>query len=108
MIHRTDELKTCQVLDSFGLTQHVAEPPHSQGYTLDLMKSKDLSISKNIVTDVVLSDHSCVFFWNFVPVHRNYDKKVQYITENTSDQFTQAFSPTPALPWTSVNELTDN
>lgn len=31
----------------------------------------------------------------------------RYITENTSDHFIHAFSHSPALPWTSINELLD-
>lgn len=101
----------CQVLDNYGMSQHVTEPTHNRGHTLDLIISKGLNISKVLVMDVALSDHSCVFFESTLPVHRNDKTEVitkRYITENTSDQFVQAFSSTPTLPWTSVNELVDN
>ncbi len=75
------------VLDNFGLTQHVTEPTHNKGHTLDLIISKGLNISKVVVTDVTLSDHACVFFESKISVHTNVQKEViaeRYVTENTS------------------------
>ena len=34
------------VLDSYGLTQHVTEPTHNKGHSLDLIISKGLNISE--------------------------------------------------------------
>lgn len=50
------------ILDNFGLNQHVTEPTHNRGHILDLIISKGLDISDVMVTDVALSDHHCVFF----------------------------------------------
>ena len=99
------------VLDNYGLTQHVIEPTHNKGHTLDLIISKGLNISKVVVTDVALSDHSCVFFESAISMHTNVQREVitkRYITENTSEKFIQAFSVIPALSWVSVNDLVDN
>ncbi|RDD63992.1 hypothetical protein DU478_22555, partial [Thalassococcus profundi] len=52
----------CAVLETFGLTQHVSEPSHSRGHTLDLLITKGVNISNVSVLDVGLSDHFCVFF----------------------------------------------
>ncbi|KAJ0002712.1 hypothetical protein NQD34_007861 [Periophthalmus magnuspinnatus] len=50
------------VLETFGLTQHVSEPTHNRGHTLDLLITKGVNISNVNVADVALSDHFCVFF----------------------------------------------
>ncbi|XP_072247605.1 uncharacterized protein [Leuresthes tenuis] len=95
-------------LDNFGLTQHITEPTHNRGHTLDLVISKGLSISKITVSDVGLSDHSCVFFESTISVHTNVSTAViskQCITENSSKIFNQVFSLTPALSGGSVSEL---
>ena len=52
----------CAVLETFGLIQHVSEPTHSRGHTLDLLMTKGVNISSVNVVDVALSDHFCVFF----------------------------------------------
>ena len=78
------------VLDNYGLTQHVAEPTHNKGHTLDLIISKGLNISKVVVTDVALSDHSCVFFESSISVHKNVQNDVTiklYSSENTKEMF---------------------
>ena len=58
---------------------------HNKGHTLDLIVSKDLNISKLVVTDVALSDHSCVFFESSITVHTIAKKEVttrRHLTEN--------------------------
>ena len=63
------------------------------------------------MSDVALSDHSCVFVESTISMHTNTQTKIitkRYITEYTSEIFTQKFLPSPALPWVSVNELVDN
>jgi len=46
----------------FGLTQHVTEPPHSRGHTLNVLISKGIVISNVDVVHVALADHFCLFF----------------------------------------------
>uniref|UniRef100_A0AAQ5X7A8 Reverse transcriptase domain-containing protein n=1 Tax=Amphiprion ocellaris TaxID=80972 RepID=A0AAQ5X7A8_AMPOC len=98
----------CNTLDNFGLVQHVTEGTHDKGHTLDLLISKGLSISNVTVSDVGLSDHSCVFFESTVSVQSTVFTEVtkkRCITESTSEIFNQAFSSTPALSWGLVDEL---
>ena len=95
----------CCVFESYGLTQHVTQPTHNKGHTLDLIISKGLNISKVVVTDVALSDHSCVFFNGTISVPKSVQTKLirkRYITENTSESFIQLFSSTPTLSGVSV------
>lgn len=99
------------ILDSVGLTQHVSEPTHKKGHTLDLVITKGLTISSVVVTDDALSDHSCVFF----EITINVCTKVQtimitkrYITENNIKLFTETVSATPALYSNSVDDMVDH
>ena len=50
------------ITDSFNFTQHVTGPTHIKGHTLDLVCSLGLDIANAHVEDVLVSDHSCVFF----------------------------------------------
>ena len=52
--------KTNELLESMGLQQHVNEPTHESGHTLDLIITRqcDSLLAKISVTDCLLSDHS--------------------------------------------------
>lgn len=50
------------LLEAFDLIQHVSEPTHNKGHTLDLVISKGLNITVPCVMDVAISDHCCIFF----------------------------------------------
>ena len=52
--------KTNELLESMGLQQHVNEPTHKSGHTLDLIITRQCdSLLTNIsVTDCLFSDHS--------------------------------------------------
>ena len=57
-----DGMKFADLLDTFGLIQHVQVPTHSSGHTLDLVitrSTNDVMISSPIATSA-LSDHSFV------------------------------------------------
>ncbi|CAJ1082756.1 hypothetical protein KUCAC02_009465 [Xyrichtys novacula] len=102
----------CCLLDNYGLTQHVTEPTHNRGHTLDLIISKGLNIPKIMVTDVAISDHSCVFFEStismlFTTAQTEVITK-RLITDYTSEIFNQALTPLPALSRLSVNELVED
>lgn len=51
-----------QLLESFNLTQHVCEPTHPSGHTLDLIitRKDENRIGPISVTDSILSDHILV------------------------------------------------
>lgn len=49
-------------LKNFGFTQHVEQPTHTQGHTLDFIIIKGLNISRVSVIDVALFYHFSVIF----------------------------------------------
>uniref|UniRef100_A0A8C5HYQ9 Reverse transcriptase domain-containing protein n=1 Tax=Gouania willdenowi TaxID=441366 RepID=A0A8C5HYQ9_GOUWI len=98
------------LMDTFGLTQHVTGPTHTQGHTLDLIISKGVDISAVDVRDLALSDHFCVFFYleTVTSVPPSYVcLKKRYINENTSAQFMEAIAMTPTLSAETVDDLLD-
>ena len=52
--------KTNELLESMGLQQHVNEPTHESGHTLDLIITRqcDSLLANTPVTDCLFSDHS--------------------------------------------------
>ena len=64
-VDNTDDINSvrlCELLQSFDCVQHVAEPTHNAGHTLDLVITRsDTSISALRVGDMV-SDHALVCF----------------------------------------------
>ncbi|XP_073349448.1 uncharacterized protein [Pagrus major] len=50
------------LLHCLDFKQHVTQPTHSRGHTLDLVISYGLSIGAPSVVDLAVSDHFCVFF----------------------------------------------
>lgn len=50
------------LLDCMDFNQHVNEPTHNLGHTLNLVISYGLNINVSSVVDLALSDHHCVFF----------------------------------------------
>jgi hypothetical protein len=57
---RTIEL--LNLLTSFDLTQHITDPTHQHGNTLDLLITTGLNINNISITDLPLSDHHCILF----------------------------------------------
>ena len=100
------------VLDNFGLSQHVTDPTHNRGHILDLIISKGLNISEVVVNDVALSDHYCVLFSMATPANPMRVKeeviRKRYINDKTSALFTQGFTPLPTLPSASVDDLVNS
>ena len=56
--------KFCNLLESFGLTQHVQDSTHSSRHTLDLVitKSHETPISGLSIIEPLISDLHCIFF----------------------------------------------
>ena len=80
------------LLDTFTLTQHVTEPTHSLGHTLDLVITKGLAVSME-VKDLALSDHFCIFFEVTIatqPQNSSITVKKRIINDHTSTLFKQA------------------
>ena len=59
----TNAKRFCELLDTFGLIQHVACPTHASGHTLDLIISRsinDLIITELLESTLASSDHSFI------------------------------------------------
>lgn len=52
----------CHVMESFGLVQHINQPTHTLGYTLDLILSHGFSVNNVLVEEVSISDHKPIVF----------------------------------------------
>ena len=50
------------LLDSFDLTQHITNPTHRHGNTLDLVITTGLNINNVSIIELPLSDHHCILF----------------------------------------------
>ncbi len=48
------------ILESFDLVQHVNEPTHISGHTLDLIITRPTNFVSNVTVDFMISDHSSV------------------------------------------------
>uniref|UniRef100_A0A673IYN1 Reverse transcriptase domain-containing protein n=1 Tax=Sinocyclocheilus rhinocerous TaxID=307959 RepID=A0A673IYN1_9TELE len=99
------------VLNTFDLIQHVHEPTHNRGHTLDLIISRGLNISSIVIKDVALSDHFCIFFNILISVtteSRSVSVRKRCINENTSVLFMEAISLTPSISADSVDLLLDS
>ncbi len=108
-IKTTKEIVT--VLNTFDLIQHVHEPTHNRGHTLDLLISRGLNISSIVIKDVALSDHFCIFFDILISVtteSRSVSVRKRCINENTSVLFMKAISLTPSISADSVDLLLDS
>ncbi|XP_037832675.1 uncharacterized protein LOC119617245 [Kryptolebias marmoratus] len=98
------------ILESFGLTQHVKQATHTQGHTLDLVISKGVNISNVSVTDVALSDHFAVIFDSSLSVNPLVQKTTitkRTFTENTAETFNQIYSSSSPLNYNDVDKLVD-
>ena len=54
--------KLNEILDTFGLIQHIEEPTHKYGNTLDLLITRKNTAMKEFVVDEQLSDHNNIIF----------------------------------------------
>lgn len=54
-------LELINLLDSFGLTQHITDSTHQRGNTLDLVITAGVNINNVSITESPLSDHHCIF-----------------------------------------------
>ncbi|XP_029902284.1 uncharacterized protein LOC115355565 [Myripristis murdjan] len=100
------------ILDNFGLSQHVTESTHNRGHILDLIISKGLNIYEIVVNDVALSDHYCVSFKMTTSANNMKSEaeviRKRYINDNTCALFTQGFTPSPTLPSALVDDLVNS
>ena len=87
------------LLNCLDFKQHVAQPTHSRGHTLDLVITFGLSVDVSSVVDLAVSDHYCVFFnitsfnQREVPVRT---VRKRYLTPEVAANFIQILQSTPA------------
>ena len=58
----TFTMEFLNLLNFINFTQHVTQPTHNRGHTLNLLITHGLSVNISSVIHVGLSDHFCVFF----------------------------------------------
>ena len=83
------------IIDSFNFTQHVSEPTHVKGHTLDLVLSIGLNANVH-VEDVHISDHYCVFFnleCSVDPRPPKIKVERQVISPDAAERFSALFDP---------------
>ena len=93
------------MLTSMDFTQHITEPTHKRGHTLDLVITKGLSIAVTSVLVHPNSDHSCIFFTiNASRIENGADRVVKrrQITPAVAEEF-MAKMRTPAEGVTPVD-----
>ena len=54
----------CRVIDLFGLVQHINQPTHTLGYTLDLILSYGFSVDDVLVDESSISDQTLCLWVN--------------------------------------------
>ena len=78
------------LLNSMDFTQHITEPTHNRGHTLDLVITKGLTTVISSICDLALSDHFCIFFTALVPKVRNSAEcfiKKRYLNSAAAENF---------------------
>lgn len=79
--------------------QHITEPTHNRGHTLDLVISYGLSTHVSAVMDVALSDHYCVYFNITSFNHQEAPVRTvrkRYLTSEVAANFIEILQSTPA------------
>ncbi len=84
------------VTESYNLVQHVKDPTHNQGHTLDLVFTLGLTVNNLSIMDLSVSDHMCILFDTTVvqTVEKDPKRKVQFrvINEHTAGAFIPLFN----------------
>ena len=86
-------------LNFINFTQHVTQPTHNRGHTLDHLIIHGLSVNISSVIDVGLSDHFCVFFNVCDPIQQDIPQRTvreRYLTNEVTANFIHLLRDTPA------------
>lgn len=81
-------------------TQHVTQPTHNRGHTLDLVITHGLSTSVSSVVDLAVSDHYCVFFNITGSIQRETSVRTvrrRYLTSEVAANFTRVLDQCPPV-----------
>lgn len=97
----------CHFMESFGLVQHINQPTHTLGHTLDLILSHGFSV---LVEEVSISDHKPIVFNVNLPnplsVAKSPGHFSHYINSVTTSHFSECFlSIDVAISISTANEL---
>uniref|UniRef100_A0A3P9LR34 Reverse transcriptase domain-containing protein n=2 Tax=Oryzias latipes TaxID=8090 RepID=A0A3P9LR34_ORYLA len=79
--------------------QHVTQPTHNRGHTLDLVITYGLSTGVSSVVDLAISDHYCVFFTVTSEIQQEASVRTvrkRYLTPEVAASFIDVFKQTPA------------
>ncbi len=87
------------LLNCLDFKQHITQPTHNRGHTLDLVISHGLSIGVSSVVDLAVSDHYCVFF-NITSFNQQEAPvrtvRKRYLTSEVAANFIEILQSTPA------------
>ncbi len=64
------------MLNCTNFNQHVTQPTHNRGHTLDLIITHGLSANISSVVDIGISDHYCVFLMSVVLTRKIFQKEL--------------------------------
>ena len=88
------------LLNCMDFYQHVTQPTHNRGHTLDLVITYGLSTGVSSVADLAISDHYCVFFniTSFNPQSAPVrTMRKRYLTSEVAEHFIEVLKSTPAV-----------
>lgn len=88
------------ILHCMDFTQHVTQPTHNRGHTLDLVITHGLSTSVSSVVDLAVSDHYCVFFNITGFIQRETSVRTgrrRYLTSEVAANFTRVLDECPPV-----------
>ena len=88
------------ILNYMDFTQHVTQPTHNRGHTLDLVITYGLSTGVTSVVDLAVSDHLCVFFQVFGFIERGTSArtvKKRHLTLEVAENFIEVLEKCPIV-----------
>uniref|UniRef100_A0A3P8P5K8 Reverse transcriptase domain-containing protein n=1 Tax=Astatotilapia calliptera TaxID=8154 RepID=A0A3P8P5K8_ASTCA len=88
------------ILHCLDFIQHVTQPSHNRGHTLDLVITHGLSTSVSSVVDLAVSDHYCVFFNITGFIQRETSVRTmrrRYLTSEVAANFTRVLDECPPV-----------
>ncbi|KAL7369618.1 hypothetical protein ABVT39_003721 [Epinephelus coioides] len=87
------------LLTCMDFKQHVTQPTHNRGHTLDLVITYGLSTGVSSIVDLAVSDHYCVYFNITSFSHQEapvITVRKRYLTSEVAANFIQILQSTPA------------
>ena len=115
-VNKKSDPKTVELLnllDSFNLTQHITDPTHRLGNTLDLVITTGLNINNVSVTDLPLSDHHYILFdvtslTNITNTTNKFLVKKRYLDDEAVEKFSEEITLYKPNHECSLNVMVEN